>query len=279
MLAMIWYHHAMRTFALALLVLAAALAQAQGQQQLTRPPAQLPQTQATQAPAAQPEPRQAQGTAMENQTNGASFPFRFELPPEARFFIEEARRLQRNITLVEGFRSAKFGMTEAEVRAAIRRDFPQAAERIVSEQTPVERTQVLSIAVPNLIPDAGTARISYILGHQSKRLIQVRVLWGPPADATARPEALVNAAEALRAYFDSLDWGSGSVERGVSLADGSTLVFRGLDEQGRMAQLQLMPAQGATGAVVNAQRAFAIRLTYVADPENPDVFRLQRGQF
>jgi len=216
---------------------------------------------------------------MENQTNGASFPFRLDLPPEARFFIEEARRLQRNITLVEGFRSAKFGMTEAEVRAAIRRDFPQAAERIVSEQTPVERTQVLSIAVPNLIPDAGTARISYILGHQSKRLIQVRVLWGPPADATARPEALVNAAEALRAYFDSLDWGSGSVERGVSLADGSTLVFRGLDEQGRMAQLQLMPAQGATGAVVNAQRAFAIRLTYVADPLNPDVFRLQRGQF
>ena len=180
---------------------------------------------------------------------------------------------------VEGFRSAKFGMTEAELRAAIRRDFPQAAERIVSEQTPVERTLVLTVTVPNLIPDAGTARISYILGHQSKRLIQVTIVWGPPADPTVRPEALVNAAEALRAYFASLGWRPGSVAGGVSLADGSTLVFRGLDEQGRMAQLQLMPAQAATGAAANAQRAFALRLAYVADPLNPDVFRLQRGQF
>ena len=276
---MIWYYHAMRALALALLVLAVAFAQAQGQQQPARPLAQPPQTQATQAPATQPEPRQVQGAAMENQANGASFPFRFALPPEAEQFIEEARRLQRNITLVEGFRSAKFGMTEAEVRAAIRRDFSQAADRIASEQTPVERTQVLSISVPNLIPDAGTARISYILGHQSKRLIQVTVLWGPPVDATVRSEALVNAAEALRAYFDSLYWGSGSVERGVSLADGSTLVFRALDEQGRMVQLQLMPAQAAKRSAANAQRAFALRLAYVADPLNPDVFRLQRGQF
>ena len=275
----IWYYHAMRAFVFALLVLAAALAQAQGQQQLTRPPAQPLQTQATQAPAAQPEPRQDKGAAMGNQTNGASFPFRFDLPPEARQLIEEARRLQRNLTLVEGFRSAKFGMTEAEVRAAIRRDFPKSADRIVSEQTPVERTQVLSITVPNLIPDAGTARISYILGHQSKRLIQVTLLWGPPVDLTVRPEALVNAVEALRVYFDSLDWGSGSVERGVSLADGSTLVFRALDRQERMVQLQLMPAQGAKRSAANAPRAFAIRLTYVADPENPDVFRLQSGQF
>jgi hypothetical protein len=180
---------------------------------------------------------------------------------------------------VEGFRSARFGMTEAEVRAAIRRDFPQAAERIASEQTPVERTQVLTVTVPNLIPDAGTARVSYILGHQSKRLIQVTILWGPPADPTARPEALVNAAEALRAHFASLGWRPGSVAGGVALADGSTLVFRGLDEQGRMAQLQVLPAQPAPNAAANAPRPFGLRLAYVADPLNPDVFRLQRGQF
>jgi hypothetical protein len=170
-------------------------------------------------------------------------------------------------------------MTEAEVRAAIRRDFPQAAERIASEQTPVERTQVLTVNVPNLIPDAGSARVSYILGHQSKRLIQVTILWGPPADPTVRPEALVNAAEALRQHFVSLAWRAGSVAGGVALADGSTLVFRGLDEQGRMAQLQVLPAAVPPNAAPNAPRPFGLRLAYVADPLNPDVFRLQRGQF
>jgi hypothetical protein len=181
--------------------------------------------------------------------------------------------------VIEGFRSARFGMTEAETRAAIRRDFPEAAARITSEQTPVERTQVLTIAVPDLIPDAGTARVSYILGHRSKRLIQVTILWGPPADPAARPEALVNAAEALRAHFTSLAWRPGSAAGGVMLADGSTLVFRGLDEQGRMAQLQVLPAAPAQAAVPGTARPFGLRLAYVADPLNPDVFRLQRGQF
>jgi hypothetical protein len=171
-------------------------------------------------------------------------------------------------------------MNEQELRAAIRRDFAAAAERIVSEQTPVERTQVLTVTVPDLIPDAGAARISYILGHRSRRLIQVTILWGPPADATVRPEALVNAAEALRAHFVSLAWKAGSVAGGVALADGSTLIFRGLDAQGRMAQLQALPAAAPAGAgAAAAARPFGLRLAYVADPVNPDVFRLQRGQF
>ncbi|MCU0986329.1 MAG: hypothetical protein MUC89_15565 [Acetobacteraceae bacterium] len=191
----------------------------------------------------------------------------------------EAPAPAENAAVIEGFRSARFGMTEAETRAAIRRDFPEAAARIASEQTPVERTQVLTISVPDLIPDAGTARVSYILGHRSKKLIQVTILWGPPADAAARPEALVNAAEALRAHFVSLAWKPGSAAGGVALADGSTLVFRGLDEQGRMAQLQVLPAAPAAGATPAAPRPFGLRLAYVSDPLNPDVFRLQRGQF
>lgn len=184
-----------------------------------------------------------------------------------------------NAAQIEGFRSARFGMSEAELRAAIRRDFPGPAERIASEQTPVERTQVLTITVPDLIPDAGSARISYILGHRSRRLIQVTILWGPPADSAAKPEALVNAAEALRAHFASLAWRPGSIAGGVALADGSTLVFRALDEKGRMAQLQVLPAAAPAGAAAGAPRPFGLRLAYVADPMNPDVFRLQRGQF
>lgn len=218
---------------------------------------------------AQPQPQQPRA-----QAPGAPAPSPPAPAPPAQPQVQPAEA-----AAVEGFRSARFGMAEAEVRAAIRRDFPQAAERIVSEQTPVERTQVLTVTVPNLIPDAGTARISYILGHHSKRLIQVTILWGPPADPTVRPEALVNAAEALRAHFSSLGWRPGSVAGGVALADGSTLVFRGLDGEGRMAQLQIIPAPLPANAPANAPRPFGLRLAYVADPLNPDVFRLQRGQF
>jgi hypothetical protein len=225
----------------------------------------------------------AAGAAAQQPQPQAQAPGQPQPPPQRQ--AQPAPQVQaqapasENAAAIEGFRSARFGMTEAELRTAIRRDFPQQAERIASEQTPVERTQVLTVNVPNLIPDAGTARVSYILGHQSKRLIQVTILWGPPADPTARPEALVNAAEALRQHFASLAWRAGSVAGGVALADGSTLVFRGLDAEGRMAQLQVLPAAVPPNAAANAPRPFGLRLAYVADPLNPDVFRLQRGQF
>lgn len=220
----------------------------------------------------------ATGSAMAQQAQPRQAPAP-QPPAQAAPAPAQAPAQAENAAVIEGFRSARFGMTEAETRAAIRRDFPEAAQRIASEQTPVERTQVLTITVPDLIPDAGAARVSYILGHRSKRLIQVTILWGPPADAAARPEALVNAAEALRAHFVSLAWKPGSAAGGVALADGSTLVFRGLDEQGRMAQLQVLPAAPAAGAAAGAPRPFGLRLAYVSDPLNPDVFRLQRGQF
>ncbi|WP_291295959.1 hypothetical protein [Elioraea sp.] len=233
-----------------------------------RPAAQAPPTQSqpAQGQPAQGQPAQPQAAQAPAQAQPAS-------PP-----ANDAATAEQPAA-IEGFRSARFGMNEQELRAAIRRDFAQAAERIVSEQTPVERTQVLTVTVPDLIPDAGTARISYILGHRSRRLIQVTILWGPPADAAARPEALVNAAEALRAHFGSLAWRAGSVAGGVALTDGSTLIFRGLDAQGRMAQLQALPAAAPAGAATATARPFGLRLAYVADPTNPDVFRLQRGQF
>jgi hypothetical protein len=244
----------MLALALAVPVVSSAAAQ-------QRPAAQAPPQAAPQAAPQAPSPAQPQAQPPQSPA------------PEAQAEVPQ------NAAAIEGFRSARFGMTEAETRAAIRRDFAQAAERIVSEQTPVERTQVLTVTVPDLIPDAGAARVSYILGHRSKRLIQVTILWGPPGDPTARPEALVNAAEALRAHFASLAWRQGSVAAGVALADGTTLVFRGLDLQGRMAQLQILPAAPPQGAAASAPRPFGLRLAYVADPLNPDVFRLQRGQF
>ncbi|MGH7094892.1 MAG: hypothetical protein ACREFB_15330, partial [Stellaceae bacterium] len=83
---------------------------------------------------------------------------------------------------VTGFRDAHWGMTAAEVKAAIRKDFSIPPDKVQAEANASERTSVLSVTVPNLIEGAGKARVSYIFGFTTKKLIQVNALWGTPVD-------------------------------------------------------------------------------------------------
>src|SRR5689334_631656 len=85
---------------------------------------------------------------------------------------------------IDGFRSATFGMGEPQVRQAIRKDFPGPGEKITSETNAAEKTTALSILVPDLIPGAGRARVYYIIGYTSKKLIQVNVTWTADAKST-----------------------------------------------------------------------------------------------
>src|SRR6185437_5518871 len=73
---------------------------------------------------------------------------------------------------VQGFRGAHWGMDANEVKAVIRKDFGIAPDKIQAEENASERTSVLSITVPNLIDGAGKARVSYIFGFTTKKLIQ-----------------------------------------------------------------------------------------------------------
>src|SRR5712671_2314720 len=74
---------------------------------------------------------------------------------------------------VTGFRSAKFGMSEADVRAAIVKDFGVKPEAIRAETNASEQTLVLLIKAPDVLPGGGSAEVSYVLGFKSKTLIQV----------------------------------------------------------------------------------------------------------
>src|SRR6185369_13874999 len=77
---------------------------------------------------------------------------------------------------IDGFRSAKFGMAEAEVVAAIEKDFGVKAGDVAREDNPLEKTVALVAKVSDLIPDSGPARAVYILGYKTKALIQVNVV-------------------------------------------------------------------------------------------------------
>jgi hypothetical protein len=177
---------------------------------------------------------------------------------------------------VEGFRSAAFGMPEAQVRQAIRKDFPGPGEKITSEANAAEKTTVLGVLVPDLIPGTGKARISYILGYTSKKLIQVNVNWNAEPKSPASAEGLVGAANLLRNYFLAGGYRPDSIVANRQLPNGY-VVFRGLDARARMVMLVL---SGATGTVEHDKAPpVALQLSYILDPEHPDVYQVPKGTF
>jgi hypothetical protein len=176
---------------------------------------------------------------------------------------------------LDGFRSASFGMTEQQVRSAIRKDFNLGGDKVKLEENAVERTTLLTITVPDLLPDAGPARIHYVLGFKSKRLVQVNLLWGTPVAAGAKPEKLRSAAEALGQYFLGLGFPRESVIANAQAKDGTLVVFQGADQRKRTVVLRFAESAAAEGGPPAAMMA----LFYIMDPERPDVFRIARGEF
>ncbi len=182
---------------------------------------------------------------------------------------------------VVGFRQARFGMTEAELRQAILRDFPSAAKQLARATNPRERTTVLTITADDMLPDAGAARVSYILGYASKRLVQVNIVWAGDGRSAARDEALVAAANALRDNFRAqYPPPANKVVANLPLGQDAILVFRAAQPDGRMVLLLLSGAAAAGRAGrTPAPPPLTLQLSYLRDHEHPDIFRILPGRF
>jgi hypothetical protein len=185
-------------------------------------------------------------------------------------------------TGVEGFRSARFGMTEAQLRAAIKSDFKVADNAIKAATHPVEQTRVLQVGVRDLVAIGGEAQIHYVLGFRSKTLIQINVLWS--ASDAAGVETMVAVAGALRDLFVSQGqsgrFKKESIVVNARSPDGTVVVFRGADEQNRTVQLLFASAQGAPPAQGKPSQVGAqVRLMYILSPDKPDIQRPKSGQF
>ena len=183
--------------------------------------------------------------------------------------------------VIEGFRQARFGMNEEQVKQAIRKDSPEAAGRLAHAIHPTEKTIVLSLTVADLLPHSGNARISYILGHRSRKLGQVNIVWSSDG-STAGDETIVGTANSLRDYFSAENFKPDSVVANHQLAPDAILVFRASDEQKRTILLVLSGV--AAAARVEDKKApkpppLSLELSYIEDPAHPDVFRIGRGQF
>jgi len=185
---------------------------------------------------------------------------------------------------VEGFRSARWGMTEAQVKAAIQKDFNIPVDKEQVEENPSERTSVLSVTVNDILEGAGKARISYILGYTTKKLIQVNIIWGTTIDPQAKPERIVAAANQLRTLFLNSGYDRETVASNVATADGSITVFQGQDFDKHMTLLRLVSTPAPApfkqrGKADSTGPTVVLLLSYLLDARNPDVYRLKKGQF
>ncbi len=202
------------------------------------------------------------------------------------------------IAEITGFRSARFGMTEEEVLEAIAADLGIDAADVERETNQLERTESLVVTADDLIPDSGTAAVAYIFGYQSGTLIQVNVIWGAPVDEDYRADTLMLTGQALQQFFAGRRYAEGSVFADVLLSDGTLVMFTGSDEEGRQATLALVTrvvdiavdaeaeTAGEADTAADGQGAgdrqllpLALRLSYVADPDDPDIFRIAPGTF
>jgi hypothetical protein len=179
---------------------------------------------------------------------------------------------------VNGFRSARFGMTEAQVRTVIDRDLRVRPDEIRSQENKAEQTQVLEVRVPDVLPGGGAANVSYVFGFKSKTLIQVGLSWSKATDEKMTPEQLFSNANVLREHFLEAGYKPDTISTNMPV-NGGLLMFRGSDGQERTTVLIL---QGTFSQGENNQRILtptALLLFYIADAKSPDVYRLPPGSF
>ena len=169
-------------------------------------------------------------------------------------------------------------MTEEAVRSAIHADFKLPDGKVAKETNATERTTALTISVPNLLSGAGPAKVSYIFGYAHKQLIHVNAIWTGPKPAEGQPNEFLGAASALRNYFLSLGFEREGLVHDAQLANGALLLFQGSDQKGRMVSLIAGTVQVPRGDKP-PEAEQVIRLSYIENPKNPDIYRIAPGSF
>ena len=179
--------------------------------------------------------------------------------------------------VIPGYFSAHFGMSEREVLGAIKNDFGIGKNQVSRKTHPNEQTVTLGVQVDKLLPESGPAKVFYIMGYKSKRLIHINVIWGKPVTKNPNAEAVVATANQLRNHFAQKKYQKEGFALNAQLGEGVILVFQGKDRKGRAAKLLLInpKAEGDTKAGEN----IALTLSYIEKPMDPDVFRINEGDF
>lgn len=168
---------------------------------------------------------------------------------------------------VTGFRSARFGMNEEELRAAIVHDFAPAADALQTVENPAEGTRALVVRLAALEPGPGAATVSYILGAVSHRLTHVNVVWstGDTPDEALR-QRMVDAGGRLARYFQQLGWRPGATTSRLAPDGSYAVLFAGVDAQDAALELKIsgVTTQRRGQAAVTPKGPAVLRVAYYA---------------
>lgn len=187
---------------------------------------------------------------------------------------------------VTGFRDARFGMTEADVRAVVKKSFAVKDADIKTGANPTEGTTLLIARVDSLDPGPGPATVTYIFGNKSKKLIQVNVVWGEDAPSNSSDaNAIIGAGTRLERYFQGFSWRKDTTRTGVPVGENTVVLFAGEDEKKGAVRLVVdgikyqMNREGHETTSPDPKGAPKLVINYIGDRENPDVAKIEPGKF
>lgn len=186
---------------------------------------------------------------------------------------------------VEGFRSAKFGMTQDEVKAAIGKDFTLPTSAITATQNPIDGTSALSVKVTHLDPGPGAAGITYVFGASKKTLIHINVAWASSAAPTVdERKDIITAALRLAVYFKGQAWPANRTITGAALPGNIVLIFEGVDDAGGGVEVSTtgVPVQMADPKAPKLPEPTGpaqLKVAYSANHDHPDLIKIPPGAF
>jgi hypothetical protein len=185
-------------------------------------------------------------------------------------------------TLIAGFRSARFGMTEAEVRAAIARDFPSSAVAIEVREATATTPRFLAVPLIRLNPGPTPATVAYAFA--AGRLAQIDVTWLAPGEATStQREGLLVAGERLRGFFEKRPDQPAIVVKAGVLGPNSLLLYGARDRNGASVEAVIEGVafdrlvEGRTTPSPPPHGAAALRISY-RSPAAPRASERQSGE-
>ena len=178
--------------------------------------------------------------------------------------------------LVTGFRSAKFGMTEPEVRVAIAHDFRFGDGALTASDEPAKRMRILALHLSHLAPAPGVVNLSYVFDAASHRLIHVNVAWTTgdhPSDLER--SQMAGAGVSLAHYFRALTWQPGRVTAGAMPRTTTFVFFDGVDPNQAAVDLRASGVRITEpgSAPIEPTGPAVLRLAYVASVKDVDMVR------
>jgi len=185
---------------------------------------------------------------------------------------------------VLGFRDARFGMTESEVRLSAKTSFRIDDGDMTLSANAIDGTTKLIVHVRMLESGLGDGRVEYVFGYKQHKLFQVNVVWGADGLQPSN-NGLIAGAARLQRYFLGFGWANRSVRTGIRIDDRSVVLFGGADGKGRTVSLVIEDVQyqlGPNGTVsLVPERLYPTRVTisYTDEGSTPDVRDIARGEF